>query len=147
MRKRAKVPDYIWAVLSAMPKDFFSLVTAMTIPSSVLAQGKLNVVTTTEDLAAIDLLVKAGLAQMLKGGVIMDVVNAEQAKIAEDAGEIGLDHQAARGRVRGLLLAQHGAHRERPPCRAGDEDRPHEEDQVDVQEHHHSAQVGLRDRT
>jgi pyridoxal 5'-phosphate synthase pdxS subunit len=30
--------------------------------------------------------VKRGLAQMLKGGVIMDVVNAEQAKIAEDAG-------------------------------------------------------------
>ena len=30
--------------------------------------------------------VKSGLAQMLKGGVIMDVVNAEQAKIAEDAG-------------------------------------------------------------
>ena len=32
------------------------------------------------------LTVKRGLAQMLKGGVIMDVVNAEQAKIAEDAG-------------------------------------------------------------
>jgi len=30
--------------------------------------------------------VKAGLAQMLKGGVIMDVVTAEQAKIAEEAG-------------------------------------------------------------
>ena len=30
--------------------------------------------------------VKTGLAQMLKGGVIMDIVNAEQAKIAEDAG-------------------------------------------------------------
>jgi len=29
---------------------------------------------------------KTGLAKMLKGGVIMDVVNAEQAKIAEDAG-------------------------------------------------------------
>jgi len=29
---------------------------------------------------------KAGLAQMLKGGVIMDVVNAEQARIAEEAG-------------------------------------------------------------
>src|SRR5438874_9606356 len=29
---------------------------------------------------------KAGLAQMLKGGVIMDVVTAEQAKIAEEAG-------------------------------------------------------------
>ena len=32
------------------------------------------------------LTVKRGLAQMLKGGVIMDVVTAEQAKIAEDAG-------------------------------------------------------------
>jgi len=30
--------------------------------------------------------IKAGLAQMLKGGVIMDIVNAEQAKIAEEAG-------------------------------------------------------------
>ena len=30
--------------------------------------------------------VKAGLAEMLKGGVIMDVVTPEQAKIAEDAG-------------------------------------------------------------
>ena len=30
--------------------------------------------------------VKRGLAEMLKGGVIMDVVNAEHAKIAEDAG-------------------------------------------------------------
>ena len=30
--------------------------------------------------------VKGGLAEMLKGGVIMDVVTAEQAKIAEDAG-------------------------------------------------------------
>jgi pyridoxal 5'-phosphate synthase pdxS subunit len=30
--------------------------------------------------------VKRGLAEMLKGGVIMDVVNAEQAKIAEEAG-------------------------------------------------------------
>lgn len=31
-------------------------------------------------------LTKTGLAEMLKGGVIMDVVDAEQAKIAEDAG-------------------------------------------------------------
>jgi len=30
--------------------------------------------------------VKSGLAEMLKGGVIMDVTNADQAKIAEDAG-------------------------------------------------------------
>ena len=32
--------------------------------------------------------VKSGLAQMLKGGVIMDVVNAEQAVIAEKSGAV-----------------------------------------------------------
>jgi pyridoxal 5'-phosphate synthase pdxS subunit len=35
-------------------------------------------------------LVKKALPQMLKGGVIMDVVNAEQAKIAEDAGAVAV---------------------------------------------------------
>jgi len=35
-------------------------------------------------------LVKRGLAEMLKGGVIMDVVNAEQAKIAEEAGAVAV---------------------------------------------------------
>ena len=34
--------------------------------------------------------VKSGLAQMLKGGVIMDVVTADQAKIAEDAGAVAV---------------------------------------------------------
>ena len=34
--------------------------------------------------------VKSGLAQMLKGGVIMDVVTAEEAKIAEDAGAVSV---------------------------------------------------------
>ncbi len=34
--------------------------------------------------------VKVGLAQMLKGGVIMDVVTADQAKIAEDAGAVAV---------------------------------------------------------
>ncbi|HEY5467719.1 MAG TPA: pyridoxal 5'-phosphate synthase lyase subunit PdxS [Coriobacteriia bacterium] len=34
--------------------------------------------------------VKTGLAEMLKGGVIMDVVTAEQAKIAEDAGAVAV---------------------------------------------------------
>jgi len=33
---------------------------------------------------------KRGLAQMLKGGVIMDVVNADQARIAEDAGAVAV---------------------------------------------------------
>lgn len=34
--------------------------------------------------------VKAGLAEMLKGGVIMDVTNAEQAKIADEAGAVAV---------------------------------------------------------
>jgi len=34
--------------------------------------------------------VKRGMAEQLKGGVIMDVVNAEQAKIAEDAGAVAV---------------------------------------------------------
>ncbi len=34
--------------------------------------------------------IKSGLAQMLKGGVIMDVVTAEHAKIAEDAGAVAV---------------------------------------------------------
>ena len=34
--------------------------------------------------------VKAGLAKMLKGGVIMDVINVEQAKIAEAAGAVAV---------------------------------------------------------
>ena len=33
---------------------------------------------------------KKGLAQMLKGGVIMDVVTPEHAKIAEDAGAVAV---------------------------------------------------------
>ncbi len=34
--------------------------------------------------------VKSGLAEMLKGGVIMDVVDAEQAKVAEEAGAVAV---------------------------------------------------------
>ncbi|HPF70946.1 MAG TPA: pyridoxal 5'-phosphate synthase lyase subunit PdxS, partial [Candidatus Krumholzibacteria bacterium] len=33
---------------------------------------------------------KIGLAEMLKGGVIMDVTNAEQARIAEEAGAVAV---------------------------------------------------------
>src|SRR5205807_4355293 len=33
---------------------------------------------------------KTGLAEMLKGGVIMDVVNAEQARIAEESGAVAV---------------------------------------------------------
>src|SRR4249920_2654398 len=50
--------------------------------------------------------VKSGLAEMLKGGVIMDVVDAEQAKIAEEAGAVSvmaLERVPADIRVQGGL--------------------------------------------
>ncbi|HZR51375.1 MAG TPA: pyridoxal 5'-phosphate synthase lyase subunit PdxS, partial [Streptosporangiaceae bacterium] len=34
--------------------------------------------------------VKRGMAEMLKGGVIMDVVTPEQARVAEDAGAVAV---------------------------------------------------------
>ena len=43
-----------------------------------------------EPVRTSDFKVKVGLAEMLKGGVIMDVVNAEQARIAEDAGAVAV---------------------------------------------------------
>src|SRR6476619_6156099 len=48
--------------------------------------------------------VKSGLAEMLKGGVIMDVVNPEQAKIAEASGAVAvmaLERVPADSRVQG----------------------------------------------
>jgi pyridoxal 5'-phosphate synthase pdxS subunit len=47
-------------------------------------------VTTNGSTSTGTLRVKTGLAEMLKGGVIMDVVNAEQARIAEDAGAVAV---------------------------------------------------------
>src|SRR6266704_2985137 len=43
-----------------------------------------------QDTAKATWTVKSGLAQMLKGGVIMDVVTAEQARIAEEAGAVAV---------------------------------------------------------
>ena len=51
---------------------------------------------------------KVGLAEMLKGGVIMDVTNAEQAKIAEDAGAVSV---MALERVPSDIRAQGGVAR------------------------------------
>lgn len=55
---------------------------------------------------------KKGLAQMLKGGVIMDVVNAEQAKIAEQAGAVAV---MALERVPSDIRAQGGVARMSDP--------------------------------
>ena len=56
--------------------------------------------------------VKRGLADMLKGGVIMDVVTAEQAKIAEDAGAVAV---MALERVPADIRAQGGVARMSDP--------------------------------
>ncbi len=56
--------------------------------------------------------VKRGMAEMLKGGVIMDVVNADQAKIAEDAGAVAV---MALERVPADIRAQGGVSRMSDP--------------------------------
>jgi pyridoxal 5'-phosphate synthase pdxS subunit len=56
--------------------------------------------------------IKAGLARMLKGGVIMDVVNAEQARIAEEAGAVAV---MALERVPADIRAQGGVARMSDP--------------------------------
>ncbi len=56
--------------------------------------------------------VKRGMAEMLKGGVIMDVVNAEQAKIAQDAGACAV---MALERVPADIRAQGGVARMSDP--------------------------------
>ncbi|MGZ4383341.1 MAG: pyridoxal 5'-phosphate synthase lyase subunit PdxS [Gaiellaceae bacterium] len=58
--------------------------------------------------------VKGGLAEMLKGGVIMDVTNAEQAKIAEDAGAVSV---MALERVPADIRAQGGVARMADPTK------------------------------
>ncbi|GAA3100007.1 pyridoxal 5'-phosphate synthase lyase subunit PdxS [Pseudonocardia yunnanensis] len=56
--------------------------------------------------------VKRGMAEMLKGGVIMDVVDADQAKIAEDAGAVAV---MALERVPADIRAQGGVARMSDP--------------------------------
>ncbi|MSP14487.1 MAG: pyridoxal 5'-phosphate synthase lyase subunit PdxS [Chloroflexi bacterium] len=58
--------------------------------------------------------VKVGLAQMLKGGVIMDVTNAEQARIAEEAGACAV---MALERVPSDIRAQGGVARMADPTK------------------------------
>ena len=91
-----------------------------------------------KDTGSIEL--KTGLAEMLKGGVIMDVINAEQAKIAEDAGAVAVmalervpaDIRATGGRgadvssrtcfpdQRNGQYSGHGQMPDRPFCRSSD---------------------------
>ena len=57
---------------------------------------------------------KTGLAEMLKGGVIMDVTDAEQARIAQDAGAVAV---MALERVPADIRAEGGVARMASPKR------------------------------
>ncbi len=66
----------------------------------------------SENISPATHLVKTGLADMLKGGVIMDVVTPEQARIAEDAGAVAV---MALERVPADIRAQGGVARMSDP--------------------------------
>ena len=79
-------------------------------PASPEVRRSFHVADTSKEIGT--LRVKTGLAEMLKGGVIMDVVNAEQAKIAEDAGAVAV---MALERVPADIRAQGGVSRMSDP--------------------------------
>src|ERR1700734_2199438 len=60
------------------------------------------------NFASTTLRLKVGLAEMLKGGVIMDVMNGEQARIAEEAGAVSV---MALERVPAMIRAEGGVAR------------------------------------
>ncbi|MGD0682459.1 MAG: pyridoxal 5'-phosphate synthase lyase subunit PdxS, partial [Terracidiphilus sp.] len=64
-------------------------------------------------VAATSLRLKIGLAEMLKGGVIMDVMNVEQARIAEEAGATSV---MALERVPAMIRAEGGVARMARPA-------------------------------
>ena len=64
--------------------------------------------TTNGNFSSSTLRLKTGLAEMLKGGVIMDVMNVEQARIAEEAGAVSV---MALERVPAMIRAEGGVAR------------------------------------
>ena len=66
----------------------------------------------TNDFGSSTLRLKLGLAEMLKGGVIMDVMNVAQAEIAEEAGAISV---MALERVPAMIRAEGGVARMASP--------------------------------
>ena len=63
------------------------------VPPAASASAPADATTATGSLSAAGtggVVVKRGMAEMLKGGVIMDVVDAEQARIAEEAGAVAV---------------------------------------------------------
>ena len=64
---------------------------------------------------------KTGLAEMLKGGVIMDVTDVAQARIAEDAGAVAVSELAGSDKIDEELEAMKAALKgnEPPPVNPG----------------------------
>jgi pyridoxal 5'-phosphate synthase pdxS subunit len=79
------------------------------VPNEVEAMTNKNGTHTT---ASTSLRLKIGLAEMLKGGVIMDVMNVEQARIAEEAGATSV---MALERVPAMIRAEGGVARMAKP--------------------------------
>ena len=67
---------------------------------------------TTKIVPGVNIDAKLGLSEMLKGGVIMDVMNVEQAVIAEDAGACAV---MALERVPALIRKEGGVARASHP--------------------------------
>ncbi|KAI1200740.1 SOR/SNZ family-domain-containing protein [Nemania serpens] len=93
-----------------MTNDSASASASATTPSSSTAAAT----TTNNSSAKASFTVKAGLAQMLKGGVIMDVTDAAQARIAEDAGACAV---MALERVPADIRAEGGVSRMSDPAK------------------------------
>src|SRR5881394_2139659 len=77
-----------------------------------MAEAPTTATTSTPDTVTGTTRVKRGMAEMLKGGVIMDVVTPDQAKIAEDAGAVAV---MALERVPADIRAQGGVSRMSDP--------------------------------
>src|SRR5580693_7044336 len=69
-------------------------------------------ITGNHSFATTTLRLKIGLAEMLKGGVIMDVMNVEQARVAEEAGATSV---MALERVPAMIRAEGGVARMAKP--------------------------------
>lgn len=95
-----------------MTNDSASASASATTPSSSSAATATT--TTNNGSAKASFTVKAGLAQMLKGGVIMDVTDAAQARIAEDAGACAV---MALERVPADIRAEGGVSRMSDPAK------------------------------
>ncbi|KAI2641250.1 SOR/SNZ family-domain-containing protein [Xylaria nigripes] len=95
-----------------MTTDSTSASTATASLSAVQSNGTVTDATAKNGKATFT--IKAGLAQMLKGGVIMDVTNAEQARIAEEAGACAV---MALERVPADIRAEGGVSRMSDPAK------------------------------